>query len=163
MKPVAKIHGLKEVQAALKALPVHMQRQAEAAVLRGGGKVIADRAKANCTAVGKGPLPGMLKNSIAFNVKYFRGSYSARVGPRAGIKEQVGTYSRGKKVGQPKYKNPSKYSHLIEFGTAHSAAQPFLRPAMESSRNEVVSAMLNSYRKHLDKIAKRVAKRRAKR
>lgn len=159
MKAVAKIQGLKEVQAALKALPVAMQRQAEAAVLRGGGKVIADKAKANCTAVDQGDL----KKSIAFNVKRFRGSYSARVGPRAGIKKQVGTYSRGKKAGQARYKNPVKYSHLIEFGTAHSAAKPFLRPAMESSRNEVVSAMLSSYRKHLDKIAKRVAKRRAKR
>jgi len=38
--------------------------------------------------------------------------------------------------------NPAKYAHLVEFGTTHSRANPFLRRAM-STRKAQVNSILN--------------------
>ena len=35
------------------------------------------------------------------------------------------------------YRNPTKYSHLVEFGTSHSVGIPFLRPAYVSTVAQV--------------------------
>lgn len=151
---------MKEIQAALRALPVEMQRAAEVASLRGGAKVISDKAKSNAPVSQDGPFPGLLRESIGFNVKKMRGEYSARIGPRTGFAKTIGTRTKGKNAGKPKLKIPNKYAHLVELGTSHSAANPFLRPAAISTQGEVVEGMANSYRKHLDRVAKRIAKQR---
>ncbi|WIA57826.1 HK97 gp10 family phage protein [Sphingobium sp. WTD-1] len=43
------------------------------------------------------------------------------------------------------YIGPSRregfYGHMVEFGTSHSAAHPFMRPALDNSREEVRRAM----------------------
>lgn len=36
---------------------------------------------------------------------------------------------------------PAKYAHLVEFGTKNAPARPFLRPALEESRNEAFAAI----------------------
>jgi HK97 gp10 family phage protein len=33
------------------------------------------------------------------------------------------------------------YGHLVEFGTSHTAARPFLTPALEESQGEVLKAL----------------------
>jgi HK97 gp10 family phage protein len=38
-------------------------------------------------------------------------------------------------------RNPTRYAHLVEKGTRHSAAKPFLRPAMIETQSEVFSKM----------------------
>lgn len=55
----------------------------------------------------------------------------------------------GKKV------NPSKYAHLVEFGTVHSAAAPFMRNSMDESRSAVFSEVGNEVRIQFDKEAAR--------
>lgn len=48
----------------------------------------------------------------------------------------------GRKVFRIAFKRPaSRYAHLVEFGTRHSAAKPFIRPAMDSQAQAAVDAM----------------------
>lgn len=39
------------------------------------------------------------------------------------------------------------YGHMVEFGTSHSAAQPFLIPALEESKAEIESLVSASLRR----------------
>jgi HK97 gp10 family phage protein len=46
------------------------------------------------------------------------------------------------------YIGPSRgkgfYGHMVEFGTSHSAPHPFMRPALDNTRDDVKRAMGNS-------------------
>ena len=63
------------------------------------------------------------------------------------------------KAGQmvPDIRDPNKYSHLVEKGTSHSPAQPFIRPAMDSASGQVLEAMSAGLDKHLTRVAQRLA------
>lgn len=49
------------------------------------------------------------------------------------------------------------HAHLVEFGTAHSAAQPFLRPAWDQHGAKVLPAFGEEVWQQLDRTAKRLA------
>jgi HK97 gp10 family phage protein len=44
------------------------------------------------------------------------------------------------------------HGHLIEFGTRHSAAQPFLRPAFDATNGEVIDRFVEELRTRIEKI-----------
>lgn len=71
---------------------------------------------------------GALKRSIGKKVKTYRqsGTTAVIIGPRTGFNTEEG-------------RNPTKYAHLVELGTDHSAAKPFLRPALHENGGVVVS------------------------
>ena len=88
---------------------------------------------------------GALRKSIGRDVRAKGYSVDARVGVRAGY-EQGG-------------RKPAKYQHLVEFGTEHAPAKPFLRPGYD----EAEGAMKRRYKEKLagairaeaDKLARR--------
>lgn len=76
---------------------------------------------------------GLLKKSIGVKVvTYKSGTIYAAIGPRSGFKRKVQRTmpSTGKK--REVLSNPTKYAHLVEFGTSRFAKKPFMRPAMDS-------------------------------
>lgn len=90
-------------------------------------KPVVEKAK-DLAPVGKDVLPGMLRDSIGSKITVKKGYVRGVAGP---IRQrvQIGTRKSGKKKGQPIFKDPARYAHLVEFGTSHSAPKPFLRPA----------------------------------
>jgi len=143
-----KLTGIKEMNRALSRLPDEMKRSGETAVLRAGAKPILKSAKGRVAIES-----GLLKKSLGTNVKKVRGQTTARIGARKG---------RGKEVerdGVTVFSDPTKYSHLVEYGTSHSSAKPFMRPAAESAGNEIVAAMAEGYEKYLHRAAKRIKSR----
>lgn len=54
-----------------------------------------------------------------------------------------------------KIRKPANYAHLVEFGTKHAQAKPFMRPAMAAGRASALKEIENSARAGL---AKEVAK-----
>jgi len=49
---------------------------------------------------------------------------------------------------------PSKfYSHMIEFGTTHSRAIPFIRPAFDAEKERVVRIFSSELKKNINKAA----------
>lgn len=103
-------------------------------------------------------LTGALRKSISVKAKRRRGkmSWYAIIGPRvdfvAFMKDggKLGT-ARGKNADAVKRGriNPSKYAHLVELGTSHSAAKPFMRTAFDSQRRAAEAAMVAHMRKSL--------------
>lgn len=161
-----KIEGIKNLQRSLASLPDALQKAAEKAVLRSGGKIIEKSAKSKVPTSTQFYLhSGLLRDSIGTNVKKVRGITSARIGPRKGFRVKIGTAvarkTKGKKTkGETydKFQDPLRYSHFIELGTSRAPAKPFIRPALEATKGDVIGAMSDGLDKHLTRVAKRLAK-----
>ncbi|MCP4617177.1 MAG: hypothetical protein GY844_12190 [Bradyrhizobium sp.] len=89
---------------------------------------------------------GLLKKSIGKKVKVYR--HSGTVWGAVGVR-------RGYKARMPdgRYRDPDKYAHLVELGTQHSPAQPFLRPAMDANRERALAILADTVRAGLAKEA----------
>lgn len=114
----------------------------------------------------------LYKKSIGRKVKTYRsGIVVVLIGARTGRKMKVkikadrvyrmihGRRVRLKNPGaeyMEVLRNPTKYSHLIEFGTAGSAAKPHLRPAFQQHKAQFVQ---DASRIILEEIAREAAKR----
>ena len=143
-----KLTGMRELARAIDKLPKELQRRAESSAIRGGCKPILKAAKGN---VAKDT--GLLKKSLGNTVRTVRGKTTGRVGPRRGFKKTV--TRNGKSV----VSDPTKYAHLVEYGTSHSAAKPFIRPAIESTEGQVVAEMASAYNKNLDRVVAKIRSR----
>lgn len=149
--------SLQGIRKRLADLPQELIKASESAVLRAGAKPIQTAAKA------KAPVgTGLLKKSIGMRVKKTKGIYTARVGPRKGFKgKPLGKKKNKAGIETERFADPNKYSHLVEFGTSHSPAKPFIRPAIESAKGEVVAAMAAGLDKHLTRTVARLRRKAA--
>jgi HK97 gp10 family phage protein len=99
------IRGAKELQKLLKALPQRVAKRVTVNGLRAGGRVIANGMKQRVPV-----RTGDLRDSI--------------------IVSSAAKATRGKSNVVVGFRTPtSRRAHLVEFGTEHSAAEPFMRPA----------------------------------
>lgn len=81
---------------------------------------------------------GLLKKSLGRKTKTYRDSavVVGIVGPRADMGKTVTLAS-----GRQQYRDPAKTAHLVERGTRHSQARPFMRPAWEESKAAIEQAL----------------------
>lgn len=162
-----KIEGINTVLRAIDRLPEELRKGAEKKVLQSAGAVIRKAAKSNAPVRSKveaaqGWQPGLLKKSIGLNVKKVRGTYTARIGPRTGFRRVVGIRESGENAGNPYFQDPTKYSHLVEYGTSRAPARPFISPAVERTKSAVVNEMANGLDKYLTRAVARLRRRAGK-
>lgn len=150
------IKGLRELDRALEKLPDALKKSAETAVLRAGAAPIRKSAK---SFAAKSKDTGLLGKSIGLSVKTTGGQKSARVGPRKGMRQEVTRTDERTGKTYKEMADPNNYSHLVEYGTSHSAAKPFIRPAIDASQGEVLEAMAGGLDRHLTRAAARLAKK----
>jgi HK97 gp10 family phage protein len=149
--------GFLEVQKALSKLAPTIQEKVVVGATRAAAKVVADEAKSRV------PVDtGLLKKSIGVAkakkkdtpkdvVKFY-------VVPKSKIKFTTKGTMDGKAV-KVKTNTSAFHAHFIEFGTEKMAARPFLRPAMESTRTEVVTAFQKYALKRVDKEVAKLGRR----
>lgn len=151
MKTQVKVEGLRELGQALRELGDDVAKRAifaatlrAAAVVRNRARELAPRS-AKPHRVGRGgPVvqPGNLAAGIATKrLKQFRqgrADYEVRW--------------KAKRKGDP------FYGLFQEFGTAHHAAQPFMRPAFDQTKEDALQAMQDTLKKRIAAAAKRAAK-----
>jgi len=121
-----KFHGMKELDKAIQRLPEALKKRAYRSVLSTGARVIAKHIKRN--------IPkdtGNLKRSIGIKVNPKSKTPWARIGPKRGVSTTEG----GKQV------RVTDYAKNVEQGTATTAAQPYIRPGIDSSGSEVMTKM----------------------
>lgn len=106
-----KIKGDRELMRALKRLPEQVARKELRQSLRAGGEVIVKEARPR-VPVDEGKL-------------------------RDGIHVVMRT-ERGQPVAKVATAKKTFWGHFIEFGTSTAAARPFLRPAAQTAKGEVV-------------------------
>ena len=149
------IKGLNEIKRKLERLPDELSKKVEAMALRDAMKPTAKAAKQNAAAIKD---TGLLSKSIGLNVRKMKksgpgkGTYSARVGPRSGFKTTVKRKGSNKET----VANPAKYAHLVELGTSHSPAQPFIRKAVESTEGQMLNALAAGYDRGLANAIRKI-------
>jgi len=86
--------------------------------------------------------------------------------PVRGDKKAIAMYlayyytNRGKVVPAKTFASGIRHGHLVEFGTRHSAARPFLWPAAQHGRGGYIARFAADMRRKIETAVKRAAKRR---
>lgn len=140
-----KFSGFEELQRNLQKLPENMQNRAYRSVLTSGGRVIASAAKKKIPT----HRTGLLKKSIRAKWGVIKGTHYTIIGPTRSVS---GTH-KGKRV------VPANYSHLVEYGTAHGKAKPFMRPAMDESGGAVMNKMAHGLNRFMDREVAKLKKK----
>lgn len=140
----ARFEGVQSAIQALDGMDKKVRRKGIRKAALAAGTIILKAAKSRVVRE-----TGLLRKSLGKKVKvYTRGVGVAVVGPRLGFKQEV--TRRGVKV----WSNPVRYAHLVELGTSHSAAKPFLKPALEATRKEVEAAMVKAINEVIEEGAR---------
>ncbi len=131
-----KIEGGKELDAALKMLGRDLETKIAKSAVRAGAQVIRKEAMLNVPVES-----GTLRNSIRVVTR------SKRVGDAV-----ASIVTRSGKKWQSKGMN-AWYAPLVEFGTKHRSATPFLRPALDVKGQAAVKKMSETIQKRISKLA----------
>ena len=153
------VKGIEKMTKNLAKLGTRVAARGPAAAVRAGGSVIIREMRSRAPKD-----TGSLKKAIGQKVKTYRGQKIV-----TGI---IGARSKSYQTAQGK-RNPAYYAHLVEFGTAPhktgkkksfyrrgkgqhpgSRAQPFMRPAWDSSSGRARDAVVNKMRQVFDKESK---------
>jgi len=141
---MAEIKGLDELLRKLKKLPEGASPKGggplERAMRKGAG-VWVDAAKARVASKGPG-----VKNSRTGNTR-LKDSIALRKDPdprsnNADVRFEVG------------YKAAAYWGAFVEMGTEKQSAHPFLRPAFDENRDEILRVIVGQLRKDIEKAAR---------
>lgn len=127
MTVTSKVIGAAEIEALLKQLPDKVARKVVGQSLRRGGTSLVKRAKANLES-NQSVDSGLLKSKIG--VRQSKG--------KAAVGILKGSQTVTRKGRKPERATPTRYAHLIEFGTKNIPAKPFLRPALDEGGSEAI-------------------------
>lgn len=145
------------VQNALSKLPGAIQDKVVVGASRAAAKVIAEDAKRRVKVD-----TGLLKKSIAVakakKADTPKGIVRFYVVPKTNVKFSAKATVGGKSA-KVKGKTSSFHAHFLEFGTKNMQARPFLRPAMEATKDSTVKAFQDYALKRVEKEVKKLAKR----
>jgi HK97 gp10 family phage protein len=135
------IQGAAEMERLLKELGPRAAVNAGRPALVAGARPIVEEAKRRVRV-----KSGELRDAVTIDTSSRRQALAAAVGGEIGI--SIGFT-----------KPTSRRAHLEEFGTAHSAANPFMRGAMEAKAGEALDAMGHTLQKGIEREAAKLAKR----
>lgn len=139
-----RLDGLKDLDRNLKQLPRAMAKATWRRILKKAAMPVKSDAEANAPV---GPT-GNLASSIAVGTRL-----------NASQKRMVGTEPDAVTLYIGTTWPTGAHGHLQEFGTAHHAAQPFLRPAWDRNRMQVLASISDDAWDELVKAARRLARR----
>lgn len=146
MKMSAKIDGVDKLIRKLDRLPAAIGRNIERRVLMEAGEIIAARARELV------PVDtGNLRDSIVVSDRPLGGAFKMDAAGAASTGEGRMTVYIGPKTGG---RNDGYYGHMVEFGTVKMAAQPFLRPAFDSTKGQVQSRIAGDLAAAISRAAK---------
>jgi HK97 gp10 family phage protein len=145
MTITVKVSGLSEIMTALRELPNATAKNAMKRVLVKRAEPVAERAR-QLVPVDEGHL----KNSIHVSTKLTR--------------RQKGRHRKRHRDDVEVFVGPGTdpAAHLQEFGTSQHPAQPFMRPAWDQTKDELLAGVGADMWAEIEKAAARLAKKAAK-
>lgn len=162
---IVKIHGLKELEQRLKALPDEITKKGAGgplllALRRMGAKIQKD-AKSR-VAVDTGTLRDNIITTRLPRRKRKQGEDGVQVTVRAKAKKYADNARNrrlGRVGGEYNTYGPLFYARFLEFGTSKMAARPFLTPAFEAAKRELPGMFQKELARAIDDAVKKLAKR----
>lgn len=151
-RTTVKIDGLRELEKALATLPKATGKNVLRRVLRARAEPIADAARASAPD-DPATTSGDLKSGIAVGTKLSK--------RQAGLHRKMFKNDRAA-VEMFAGAGPDPAAHTQEFGTINHPPQPFMRPAWDGQKSQVLDGIAGDLWSEINKAAARVAKKRAK-
>ncbi|AHE52635.1 HK97-gp10 family putative phage morphogenesis protein [Sphingomonas sanxanigenens] len=142
MRMSARVDGAQSLVRKLDRFTEATSNKIQRQVLMEAGEIIADRAR-ELVPVDSGDLRGSI--TVSDKVRAYDGQ-----GLTLGIGGPVTIY-----IGPQRGSKPDGfYGHMVEWGTVKMAAQPFMRPAFDSTRGQVQSRIRNDLAAAIAKAAR---------
>lgn len=164
-----RIEGLRELDRALSELPKATARNVLVRTLRGASEPLVAAAKE------KVPVrTGNLKDSIAFSTKKPKGHDAgarafAEAMSEGASRAEAGSALRAARAANPNafaegFVGPGRHPQAIfqEFGTSHHPPQPFMRPAWDATKHQVLNIIKSTLGENIHKAAQRLARKAAR-
>lgn len=156
-----RMHGLEALKQTLNALPAKLGERAVRAALRAGAQTIRKQAQANAPVL-QTPSPHRIAGTIKANItvrKSKRDKYGVYVSVKPLTGKQILSF-RQANGGAKGANNPNDPFYWVfqEFGTAHHAASPFMRPAYEEKKYEALQQFEGILKKRVVKEAEKIAR-----
>lgn len=160
MADITRILGLKELSDALKALPEAIASKnggpLRRALRKGAGLMLLDAR--NRAPVG---VTGNLKRAIVLSLNKRPGERGRTEAFWLGVKRgkryrQKGNRKNGERWVQQK--GTAYYGRFLEFGTSTIGKRPFMGPAFEATKQQVVELFRQELSKEITRIAARLAR-----
>ena len=154
------ITGLDSLLGKLESVKYETKRKGGRAALRRAAQVIRAAAQANAKRIDDPETAADISQNISlrWNGRVFKrtGDLAFRVGVLGGARIPK-SKPKGSDPGGPG--GDTRYWAFLEFGTEDTRAQPFMRPALEQSVDQVTNTFVTEYEKALDRAIKRAAKK----
>lgn len=166
------IQGLDEVLAKLEGLKYETRFKGGRFALRRAAQLVTNAAKENAERLDDPASPEKIADNIAlrWNGRRYKatGELAFRIGVLGGARQYADTKKnvRAGKAGQAYVTDGDKgnpggdtfYWRFLEFGTATSAAKPFMRPALENNVDAAIDEFVKQYGLAIDRALKRSKK-----
>lgn len=147
------IKGLDGVLAKMRTLSPKLQRKGLVAAVRKGANIVRDDARNRAKQFDDPSTPKPIWREIVTRVNGRRGRQEG------GVVMQVGVRGGARSEKSNRSSNSSNdagssvwYWRLLEFGTSEMAAQPFMRPALESNTEKATDAIVTELKRQLDEV-----------
>lgn len=149
--------GLDSLLAKLELISYDVKRKGGRSALRKGAQLLAAKAKEGAEKIDDAATGRSIAKNIAlrWNGKLFK--QTGDLGFRVGVLHGAVLPKKGAQV-DTATNAPTPHWRLLEFGTEKMRAQPFMRPAMESSIGAATDVFVREYEKAIDRAIKRAAK-----
>lgn len=152
--------GLDSLLGKLESVKYETKRKGGRAALRRAAQVVRAAAEANAKRIDDPETVAEISKNIAlrWNGRLFKrtGDLGFRVGVLGGARIPK-SKPKGSDPGGPG--GDTRYWAFVEFGTEDARAQPFMRPALEDSVDQVASTFVSEFEKAIDRAIKRAAKK----
>lgn len=159
-REVVRIEGLEGVMKTLRELPPELVSSRGGPVrtaLRNASKVLVNEAKANVQKIIDEPNIGggdISTGTLQKNIITVRDSKMKAKGERYYVRVRRKKYADGRTK-----KTATGVGALLEHGTEKRKPMPWMRPAFDSKKNEVVQFFPRELRRQLDRITKKLARK----
>lgn len=148
-----KIEGLDGVLRKLRELPPKLQRKGLVSAMRKGANIVRDDARTRAKAFDDPSTPGPIWKEIVTKVNSRRGRQEGGVVMQVGVRGGARSETSNRSSNASNDSGSSRwYWRLLEFGTSKMAAQPFMRPALESKAEAATDAIVTELSRQLDEV-----------
>lgn len=97
---------------------------------------------------------GYLKKSFRIKLRNYKNKvvWVSIIGPKSDFKKAKGKRKRGTKKGEPIQHKPSNYARLLEEGTKHAKARPYLKPALQQTQSQFMRILSQSIEEQVNQL-----------
>lgn len=152
------VEGLEEAMKKLNEMTQNVSKKHVKKALRKAAKPVLEAAKKNAQNINDAGTAADISKNLVIRAGKAQDKNSAKV--RVGVKgggEFWRTHENMQRKGKPRQPNPhftpvpndTRHFWLVEFGTAKTKAQPFMRPALESNIQNATDTFAESLKADL--------------